>query len=280
MGKNSVVSDIAKGDPFGGGRRAANAAQRAAGAQRDAAQRQYDENKEAVDAAGNRLNDFTVAGLASLDRDLETQSKNLERQEKLIAQIDPTIIEASQQALKLLRGEESTTLAPLKNQRMQQRQKLLASLREQLGPGAETSTAGIQALNRFDSETANLFGSAQQNALGQMGNISSQFSSQRPDMLREIMGRSGLGQQKYQLGLNQANFDLQRNSAIQGAGAALIGTAGAEHTAAGIMGQQDLAWGRQLSSAALTGGASMLTSGGGNGGKSTGTGTWRGSSAS
>ena len=125
---------------------AKNAAQAAAMAQQQAAQAAYDETAGIVNPA-------TTAGLLAFDRDIKNQEKNLSRQEQLISQLDPTIIEASQQALRLLRGESSSTLAPIQAQRDQQRQKLMNSLRQQLGPGAESSTAGIQALTRFDAET-------------------------------------------------------------------------------------------------------------------------------
>lgn len=203
---------------------------RVAAAQQAEARRQYDSLTGMLNTSAGQMDNATVQGLASLDRDIANQERNLQRQEKLISQIDPTIIEASQQALRLLRGEESSTLSPLKAQRAQQRQKLLNSLREQLGPGAETSTAGMQALNRFDSESANLFGAGQQNALQMLGNISGQFSSQRPDMMREVMGLSGLGQGQYGLRANQANFGLQRVGAQQSIGSLLTGTAGLEHT--------------------------------------------------
>lgn len=215
----------------------ARAAQNAALQQQRLAEQQYDYNKKQLGKARTELQGYTVQGLASLDRDIKNQEKNLARQEQMIANLDPAIIEAAQQALKLMRGETSSTLAPLQRQRQQQREKLLNSLREQLGPGAETSTAGMQALNRFDSETDNLFASGQQQALGNLGNISAQFTSQRPDMLREIGGLSQFGQQKYGLGMNMANFDLQRINALQGGQAAMLNTTGAQYTSDLMRGQ-------------------------------------------
>jgi len=204
-------------------------------------------------AEGDRLNQFTVAGLTSLDKDISNQERNLARQEQLISQIDPTIIEASQQALKLLRGEQSSALNPLKNQRDQQRQRLLNSLREQLGPGAETSTAGIQALTKFDSETDSLFAGAQQQALSNLGGVSSQFSAQRPDMFREIMGRSQFGQNQYQLGANQAQFGMglaqmgfQGAQLMNQAAAPAFQSQGSQFTTDTLRGQNAKAFGESL----------------------------------
>lgn len=215
----------------------ARAAQGAAMEQMRTANRNYQYNRRQLGMARNELQGYTVEGLASLDRDIKNQERNLSRQEQMISNLDPAIIEAAQQALKLMKGETSSTLAPLQRQRQMQRQKLLSSLREQLGPGAETSTAGIQALNRFDAETDSLFASGQQQALSNLGNVSAQFTSQRPDMLGEISGLSAFGQGKYALGQNMANFDLQRVNALQGGQANLLNTSGAQYTSDVMRGQ-------------------------------------------
>jgi len=230
--------------PIFGGNDSAQAAQGASLAQMEMAKRVWKEQSKLINAN-------TVQGLASFDRDIKNQEKNLSRQEALISQIDPTIIEASQQALKLLRGEESSTLAPIKNQRNLQRQKLLNTLREQLGPGAETSTAGIQALTRFDSETNNLMSGQQQSALSQLGGLSSQFSSQRPDMFREVMGLSALNQGKTALG-------FQQSDALFRARQPMLGTAGGQFAGQAVQGAQSSAWGNKLFEAGVQGATAAM----------------------
>lgn len=233
--------------PIFGGNDSANAAQGAALAQQHQARLAYNETK-------NIVNPATTQGLASYDRDIANQEKNLSRQEQLISQIDPTIIEASQQALKLLRGENSSVLAPLQNQRNLARQKLVNQLREQLGPGAETSTAGIQALNRFDSETSSLTAGAQQQALQNIGGVANQFNSTRPDMLRDIMGLSQLGQGK-------TNLSYQQAAALSNARQGLQQTAGAQFTGQAIQGAQGQAYGNQLFGAGVQAGTAALMGG-------------------
>ena len=122
-------------------------------------------------------NATSIQELQALDQQLATSQKQLERDQKLIDSIDPSVMEASQQVLKILRGEQSSLGGSVENQRAQQRQKLLNQLREQLGPGAETSTAGMQALSRFDSETTNLTANAQQQSLGTLMGIYGQGAS-------------------------------------------------------------------------------------------------------
>lgn len=240
-----VVGTFATGGFGDGGY--ADAAQNAALAQQRQAQLSYNETK-------NIVNPATTAGLLAFDRDIKNQEKNLSRQEQLISQLDPTIIEASQQALRLLRGESSSTLAPIQQQRDMQRQKLLNSLRQQLGPGAETSTAGIQALTRFDAETNQLMSAQQQNALGQLGQLSAQFTSQRPDMLREINGLSQFNQGK-------SNLSFQQAAALSNARLGLQQTAGAQYTGDVIRGQQQQALQNQLLGGLITGGTAAATGG-------------------
>lgn len=232
------------------GRDAASAAGNAALAQQAQAQRTYKD----VSALGQKA---TTAGLLSYEKDLQGADRNLARQEQLVSQIDPTILEASQQALKLLRGEQSKSLEPIQNQRSMQRQKLLNQLREQLGPGAETSTAGIQALTRFDAETNNLMSGQQQSALQLLGQTAGQFSAIRPDMVRNLSYSSQVGQIPTTLYNNQAAL-------LQNASRPLQETAGAQYLGQTLaaQGQQNLynqliGGGTQLGSAYLTGGSSI-----------------------
>jgi hypothetical protein len=107
----------------------------------------------------------SVAELAQLDKQYKMQDAELARQEKLISAIDPAVMEAGSQALKLLRGQQSAMTQPILDQRARQRQDLVARLRDQLGPGGEASSAGTNALNQFDEQTSGLIAGANQDAL-------------------------------------------------------------------------------------------------------------------
>ena len=151
---------IGGGLAYAGSERSANAAQNIGDAQLAQAQR----DRQLALQAGVP----STQELEQMAQQIELQNRAILRQEKLLAAIDPTILEAGAQALKLLRGEESRTLAPLRAERERQRQTLLNKLRKQLGTGAESSTTGLEALNRFDSETAGLMADKQQAVLGDL----------------------------------------------------------------------------------------------------------------
>jgi len=189
--------------------------------------------------------------LASLEKQMASQEQNLAREEKFLSNIDPTLIEASQQALKLLRGEQSSAVDPVREQRKRQRQQLVDQLREQLGPGAETSSAGMQALQNFDFQTSQsisgaqqsslqmLLGSTQQSgqtgrsglsSLGQMGlGISGQFGSAAQRRVNAVTGTTG--------GVAGAAGGQFAGDAIRGGAISAIGGNLLEGGIAGIIGQ-------------------------------------------
>lgn len=211
-------------DPNKDADRLAGAAQGAAMAQQREAGAAFRQFKEGIEPA-------TTKSLAQQDQAIAAQERNLGRLEKLAAEIDPAVIEASQQALALLRGEESKTLSPVRKQREMGRQKLLNTLRERLGPGAETSSAGMQALNAFDAETDQLLAGAQQSALGQLGNLTTQFRAAGPDLLRQAGGLASLSQGRFgtQLQASQGLFDARRP---------MMGAAGSQFTGQMVRAQQ------------------------------------------
>lgn len=158
-------------------------------------------------------------------RAMALQEKQIAREEELINAIDPTIMEAATQAQKLLKGEKNTGQDIVARNREQQRTQLLNRLREQLGPGAESSTAGLQALNQFDAETENLqFGTRQQ----ELGTLLGTALQGRPDIGRSIFGLGNISSQGFgtvgSLFHNRAsrlsNIEMMAgNSAIEYAGA-------------------------------------------------------------
>lgn len=209
------------------GQKAAKAAGQAAEAQSAAAQAQLVEARESRERAIRAAE--SPQELAALERQIQQQERGVQREEKFLSSIDPTLVEASQQALRLLRGEEASTLGPMRQQRERQRKMLLDQLRSQLGPGAETSSAGIQALTQFDQQTSlglaqqqqaslgQLLGSAQQSgqlgrtslsSLGQIGsNISGGFGNIASRRVNAITGS--------QAGISQAGQSVIQSSGSQ-----------------------------------------------------------------
>lgn len=167
-----------------------------------------------VSKAMNRNIDSAIADATSpqelnaLMASLQQQATAVDRQAELFKSLDPAIMEASQQALSILRGDTSAQSSGIARRRAGDREKLVARLREQLGPGAETSTAGIQALSKFDSETEDL----QQNSLGQLFGMAQAGAQGRSAMNQGTANLANIG------GMFGARGNRLAQTQLQGAG--------------------------------------------------------------
>lgn len=152
----------------------------------------------------------TDAEIQQLHQAMAVNQQSITQAQNLINSADPALVEAANQAMGLMQGKSAASLAPIQNQRAQQRSEMEQQLAQQLGSGYRTSSAGIQALNNFDQQTANLMTNAQQSTIGQ------------------YMGYAGMGaqlgasqqQQGFQnyLAGNQQSFGWRQNQvgALQG----------------------------------------------------------------
>lgn len=138
-------------------------------AQGDEAKRQQDSAIKAAQASPQELR--------QIEENLRQQEIVLTRERKMIEAVDPAIFEAARQAKALLEGKEANILGPVKRQRERQRQQLENRLRDQMGSGYETSSAGIEALSRFDAETNDLLAQQQDRAISTLLGTTQQASA-------------------------------------------------------------------------------------------------------
>lgn len=146
----------------------------------------------------------------------KTNSQDLARKQQLIDSADPALIEAGKQALSLLQGKEAATLNPIKQARSTQREALKQKLFDQLGPGYETSSAGIQALSAFDAQTDTLMTNAQQSSLSQLLGVAQQTSAQASTQTN-FQNSLSLASQQGGIQQRQINAILGTNITNQGA---------------------------------------------------------------
>lgn len=167
----------------------------------------------------------TTAELSTMDLNYKLQDQALTRQEQLLSAIDPAFLEAGKQALAQLRGQDSATLGPLREERAQQRSNLVNTLRSQMGEGAESSTAGIQALNKFDLQTSNLVNNAQQSSIGMLLDASLKARPNPYDLINA--NQNTLSAMQRQQGLQVSALNQTPITPYAGAGAAGEAAAGA-----------------------------------------------------
>lgn len=170
-----------------------DAGRKEADAMQGIADAQANEQRGARDTA-LRFAEATPRELEQLTRAVQLNEADIERKERLLASSDPAIMEAGTQALQLLRGEEAKVIGPMRDQFAKDEQKLRAQLQQQLGPGYETSTAGIQALRAFEQKKNMAFANAQQQTLGQLLGVA-QDSSARFGTQQNLQNASGIANQ-------------------------------------------------------------------------------------
>ena len=223
---------------------AANAQAAEAGRQRQAILQQGRANQDAA----MRLAGADSRELLALDQSLGQAQKNLEREERLFAAIDPAMMEASQQALKLLRGENAGITDAMNQQRMTQRQGLVNTIRQQYGPGGETSSIGARLLQQFDSETNMMTQQANQGALNQVFGIGTYDAGARSRAgiasLQQVgQGFGALQERKLNAQLNSGNAML---GALSGTAPMMIQAAGAPYVGDAQRGQAMASFGQNI----------------------------------
>ncbi len=110
---------------------------------------------------------------------LAAQLASIKQDEDLLHSVDPALKEAGKQAYDMLQGKEAAALAPLRAERARQKETLKATLRDQLGAGYATSSAGIEAMQAFERESAGLSADVQNQTLGAFLGVA---ASVRPDV--------------------------------------------------------------------------------------------------
>lgn len=218
-----------------GGIQASNAAARAAREQQMAAEdfKNYVQKQQDT-ATGMVLNPSTIA---AHERVLNSQTANVQRLNTLASNLEPTLVEAGKQTAQLLQGKSAPVLANIQQQRQVQRQQMLDNLRTQLGPGAETSTAGMQAMQRFDLQTSDIMNQVQQQYLDKVSGI----AISGPQALGQVLNQADavLGEINKNSPQAQAAQLIEQFTNGPGSTAqqSIVGSAGGEQKGAQLMGQ-------------------------------------------
>lgn len=166
----------------------------------------------------------SATNIASQQQMLNNQNQTMamaysayQRDLQLAQATNPAIISAGQNLSALLNGQSAPTLAPIQAQRQLQRNQLQQQLQQQYGPGYASSSAGIQALTQFDTQTSGLMANAQQTAVSA---LLGPVAGSNPNLvgasnqIGATMG--GLGAQTIQAGLGMQGMQMSGiNSAQQ-----------------------------------------------------------------
>lgn len=232
LGIGSAVGSIA------GGAVQAGAQEDIALAQQQAAQRMREEALKFAAPTAKELENLTKQ-TQLYEKMYGQQSAILEQAQKQMLEIyGPAIMEQGKQYYNQLRGEASGVVKSYDSQRTRQRDQLKSQLLERMGPDALTSSAGVQALNQFDTQTSEQRTSIEEQSLNQslgrliqttggQGGLSSMIGgayNSMSGMLNQIQGTMN-------------NFQSRQVNAANATSAAVISGAGAENVGQAYMGQ-------------------------------------------
>lgn len=186
-----------------------------------------------------------------LSKSYDAASQNVAQQQKLMASIDPALMEASKQALSILQGGQAASQAPIMAMRNSQRAQLVQSLRAQHGPGAELTSLGQRALQQFDLQSNVL----QQQTLGNLMNMATN-PNPSANLARSVDSLNSVGQGYSAIQTRKTNTQLGVGSTALGAlgqsNQGLLQAAGANQVGAALQGQAMGQLGTNLANGGMT----------------------------
>lgn len=259
-------------DTIGGGsdRTSAEATQQAAAATQAAATNTQNMAIAAAQPSAEQL--FAQSQqYANISTFYTQQAANLQMNMQLLSSTQPALQAAGQQAYALLMGQDAPTLKPLQNQQALQRTQLENQLRDKLGSGFATTSAGMEALSQFDMNSQMATAQAQQSYLGTMLNTT---LAANPNMvaLTNSINSTGAGLSAQAINSSNATTQMKLN-AITGTAQGVVNSAGAPWAGQAQLANSQSAMSNQLLGAATGGMIKMATTGsssgsGGNGSSS------------
>jgi hypothetical protein len=185
----------------------AGAASGAAKSQQAEAEARLAEARARANQALDSYNQYAPSQQANINKAIASQQQNITRQQQLVDSIDPALLEAGKQMTSLLQGQSAPVLKNFQDQRNLQKQQMLDGLRQQIGPGAETSSMGQNMLLKFDQETANMQNGIQQQYLDKVSNLAIGGGQTLTDVMSKATGTlADLSTSLGQIGLNKANI--------------------------------------------------------------------------
>lgn len=229
-----------------------NAASNIANQQAGIAQQQAGRAQSGVANATN-FAAATPQELNILGQSYQTANAQLQQQQKLMDSIDPSLMEASKQALAIMQGGTAASTQPMFAMRNQQRAQLVSSLQQQYGPGAESTSIGQRQLQQFDMQTQMM----QQNAVPGLLGIAS--NGQAASNLEQAnMGLQQVGQGYANIQTRQANAALGGVSALNPTNQSSLNTAGAGSVGNALRGQAGASFGNNIMNGGVTLGAAYM----------------------
>jgi hypothetical protein len=260
---SSLAGTVASADAAGNaGKAGLSAAQQQVQMSREALAAQVKARSEGIaqaqKAAGISPGEIDAISKIFADKEsaLSANLASINKQQSFLDAMDPQVKAAGSNLYNLLTGKSAEILKPIQTQLNFQRQGMMDQLASQMGPGFMTSSAGIEAMTKFDAQASLALNSAQMNAISTVGQQYGQLSGLQQQGQNAITGQTLSAYQQAQeanrsalagyetvagretqatLGAMQAN--PLNPFGVPAAQGSVVGTAGGEYAGTGAFGQ-------------------------------------------
>jgi len=200
---------------------------------------------KAQQSAADRMRAEALVFAAPTAAELENLSKQVNLYERMYAQqtatIDqlqkqitdvygPAILEQGKILFEQLRGESSGVVKSFNNQRDRQRKQLQAQLVERMGPGALTSSAGVNAMNDFDQKTSDMSAQIEEQALnGAVNRVISLTGAQDATSKGILNSYNSMSNLLSNISTGYGNIQTRQVNAAVGTQSPVISSAGSQY---------------------------------------------------
>lgn len=190
------------------------------------------------------------------DASLSASLQSISKQQSELDAMDPQVKAAGSNLYDLLTGKSAAILAPIQQQLGYQRSQMQNQLASQMGPGYMTSSAGIEAMTKFDTQASLALNSAQMNAITTVGQQYGSLSGIQQQGQNAITGQtlnaygqaqganiaagnisSGVAQRGVQATLGAMSANPLNQFGVPAAQGSVIGTAGGPFAGGNAFGQ-------------------------------------------
>jgi hypothetical protein len=200
---------------------------------------------KAQQSAADRMRAEALMFAAPTSQELDNLTKQVDLYQRMYAQqtatIDqlqkqitdvygPAILEQGKIFYDQLKGQSSGVVKSFDNQRDRQRKQLQAQLVERMGPGALTSSAGVNAMNDFDQKTSDMRAGIEEQSLNSALNRVVALSGGQDATSKGILNSyNSMSSLLNNIQTGYGNIQTRQSQAAMGTAAPVISSAGSQY---------------------------------------------------
>lgn len=225
-----IAGTAAAAGSIGGGMIQSGAQAKMGKAQMEAAERMRREALVFAAPTAAELENLTKQ-VGLYERMYAQQTATIDQLQQQITDVyGPAILEQGKVLFEQLRGQSSGVVKSFNNQRDRQKKQLQAQLIERMGPGALTSSAGVNAMNDFDQKTSDMSAQIEEQALnGAVNRVISLTGGQDATSKGILNSYNSMSSLLNNIQTGYGNIQTRQANAAVGTASSVVGSAGSEY---------------------------------------------------